>query len=51
MSNSIIPIPDLTPVIKAAFWMLCLSVPLAIWKLVDIAIWLWHHTHIHFGAP
>jgi len=21
--------------------------PLAVWKLVDIAIWLWHHVHIH----
>jgi hypothetical protein len=30
--------------------MLFISVPLAIWKLIDIAIWLYHHIHVTVGA-
>ena len=26
--------------------LLVIFVPLGIWKLVDIIIWLWHHFHI-----
>ncbi len=25
---------------------LCIAIPLAIWKLVEIAIWLWNHVSI-----
>lgn len=24
-------------------------VPLGIWKLVDIGIWLYHHVHVHMS--
>jgi hypothetical protein len=44
-----LPIPDLTPLFKMAAWALCISIPLALWKLVDIAIWLWAHVHIAIG--
>lgn len=32
------------------FWALALTVPLAIWKLIDIGIWLWQHIHVRFGS-
>jgi hypothetical protein len=31
------------------FWVAGLSVPLAIWKLIDIAVWLYRHVTISFG--
>ena len=27
----------------------CIAVPLAIWKLVDIAIWIYQHVSVHVG--
>jgi hypothetical protein len=27
------------------FIVACVAIPLAVWKLVDIAIWLFHHIH------
>lgn len=44
-----LPIPDLTPLLRGAFWMLCISIPLSLWKLIDIAIWLcgWVAKHVH----
>ena len=35
--------------IKFSFGALCVSVPLAIWKLVDIAVWLYSNVQIEFG--
>lgn len=31
---------------KVAMIALCLSVPLAIWKLVEINIWIYRHIHV-----
>jgi hypothetical protein len=31
---------------ETGFILLCIAVPLAIWKLVDIVIWLWRHIEI-----
>lgn len=36
-------IPDLfTPMIV----LLAITIPLGLWKLIDIIVWLWHHVHI-----
>jgi hypothetical protein len=43
------PFPDLTLLFRIVIISLCISVPLAIWKLVDIAIWLWARVHITIG--
>jgi hypothetical protein len=32
------------------FIILVVSVPLGIWKIVDIIYWLYHHVHISVGA-
>lgn len=32
--------PDFTPLFKFGFYALCVTVPLAAWKLIEIAIWL-----------
>lgn len=40
--------PDFTPLFKAAFYVLCVSVPLAAWKLIEIAVWLFKHINISF---
>lgn len=34
--------------LKAMFFTLCISVPLGIWKLVEIIIWLFQHINISF---
>lgn len=33
--------------IKFLFLICCISVPLGIWKAVDIVVWLFHHVSIH----
>jgi hypothetical protein len=33
---------------KVAFWALVISIPLALWKVVDIAIWFINHFEILF---
>lgn len=38
--------PDFTPLFKAAFYLLCVTVPLAAWKLIEIVIWLFKHISI-----
>jgi hypothetical protein len=43
MSN--FPFPDLSGFLVV----LMISFPLAIWKLIDIIIWLCHHIHITIG--
>jgi hypothetical protein len=35
--------------IMTLFVLCIIFVPLGIWKLVDIAIWLWHHFSIHIS--
>lgn len=32
-----------------AFWLLAAAIPLAIWKLIDIAIWVASHVSIRFS--
>jgi hypothetical protein len=34
---------------KAGCCLLAVSVPLAIWKLIDVGWWLW--SNLHWGAP
>ena len=41
--------PDIGPMIKGMFALLIVSVPLGLWKLVDIAIWLIDHVSVDFG--
>lgn len=43
-----LPIPDLTPLFKMLGWALAVTIPLALWKLVDIAIWLWRHVDFNW---
>jgi hypothetical protein len=31
---------------KIGIAMLCVAIPLAIWKAVEIVIWCWHHVSI-----
>lgn len=38
--------PDLTPLFVAAFVALCISVPLAVWKLVELVIWVFSNVSI-----
>jgi hypothetical protein len=33
-------------ILKASFIIMCITVPLAAWKLIDIAIWLFNHIEI-----
>ena len=33
-------------VITGMFILLCITVPLGIWKLIDIIIWLCHHVNV-----
>ena len=40
------PLPDSTGVFVAGFVLLCVSVPLAIWKVVEVVIWLFSHVSI-----
>ncbi len=35
----------------AGFAIVCvISVPLAVWKSIEIAVWIYHHVHVHFGV-
>lgn len=34
---------------KAGLWMIVISVPLALWKVIDIIIWLYKHITIQWG--
>lgn len=34
---------------RLMFWLLVAAVPLALWKLVDIGIWLFSHISISWG--
>ncbi len=36
--------------LKGMFWALCVSIPLGIWKLIEIIVWLWNHVTIDFGG-
>ena len=36
----------LAMLLRVMFIGLCISVPLAIWKLIDIIIWIYHHIRI-----
>jgi hypothetical protein len=42
--------PDLTPLFKAAAWLLAIFVPLGLWKLIEIGLWLWRHIDINWAA-
>lgn len=35
--------------IKGMFALLVVSVPLGLWKLVDIVIWIFDHVSVDFG--
>lgn len=45
---SILPLPDLTPLIKGLAILCAAMIPLALWKVVDIAIWVIRHVDIAF---
>ena len=32
------------------FCLLCVFVPLGIWKLIDLFLWVWDHTSFSFGG-
>jgi hypothetical protein len=34
--------------VRLCFFLIIVAVPLALWKLFDIAYWLFHHVHISF---
>ena len=34
--------------VQLCLFLLVVAVPLALWKLVDITFWLFHHVHISF---
>jgi len=36
-------VPDLTPLFWLAGFGIFVGIPLAIWKLIDIGLWLSHH--------
>lgn len=35
--------------LRLMFWLLVAAIPLAIWKLVDIAIWLFSHVSVSWA--
>lgn len=37
---------ELDGVIKGMFWLLVISVPLGLWKLFDIVVWLVQHIKV-----
>jgi hypothetical protein len=37
---------DITGLMKRMAWIIAITLPLALWKLVDIAIWLYKHVDI-----
>jgi len=40
-------IPDFGGVIKGMMIILCISIPLGVWKLIEIIIWLFNHVSIN----
>ncbi len=40
---------DIAGAFRLMFWLLVAAIPLAIWKLVDIAIWAASHVSVSFG--
>jgi hypothetical protein len=38
--------PDITPLIKGMAFLLTISIPLALWKVIEILIWLFRHISI-----
>lgn len=36
----------LDALMRLCFTALTISVPLAIWKVIDIAIWIWNHVEV-----
>ncbi|QDP49075.1 MAG: hypothetical protein Unbinned4811contig1001_20 [Prokaryotic dsDNA virus sp.] len=42
-------VAGLDQLIKAMFAVLIVSVPLGLWKLIDIAVWIFDHVSVDFG--
>jgi len=38
---------DVKQVIKGMMIILCISIPLGVWKLIEIIIWLFNHVSIN----
>lgn len=38
--------PDLGLLFQGMFVIICLSMPLALWKLIDIVIWIFNHVSV-----
>ena len=41
-------VPDFDGAFRIAGCLIIIFVPLGMWKLIEIIIWLW--AHVHFGA-
>lgn len=48
MFNGFDPI---TPVFNLCKFLIIFAVPLALWKLIDIAIWIFSHININWVTP
>ena len=40
---------DFGPLLKGMLALLCVSVPLGLWKLIDIVLWLFDHVSVDLG--
>lgn len=41
--------PNIGELINGLLWIAIISVPLAIWKVIDIIFWLWKHVNVSWG--
>ena len=50
MSNNFSGLPDITPFLKPLFWLFVVFAGLGLWKLVEIAIWVFKNVSVSVGS-
>lgn len=41
--------PDIGAALKAMFILICILVPFALWKAIEVVVWLFQHVSISWG--
>lgn len=42
-------LPDFKPLVTLFYWLLFVALPLALWKLIDIVIWIFRHLNVSWN--
>ena len=50
MSNNFSGLPDITPLLRPLFWAGIVFAGLGLWKLVEIAIWVFKNVSVTVGS-